>query len=126
MLPSVHKWSPNDGKISVSLLPQEQGRKNHAALYESLAGMSANEETPGSPPIRFIDLSPAARNLWAKSGEAQSHSLLAHMLDVAAVAAAILAGESPHTLELGGGLLRPAIGIGRTLGGRHGRAPRFR
>lgn len=43
----------------------------------------------------FSDLSPACRHLWAKSGDGSGHGLLAHMLDVAAVALAILNRESP-------------------------------
>ena len=34
---------------------------------------------------RFDTLSPAARTVWAKSGEPHGHGLLAHMIDVAAV-----------------------------------------
>ncbi|MFM5464400.1 CRISPR-associated helicase Cas3' [Aeromonas simiae] len=41
-------------------------------------------------PILFSRLHPQAAILWAKSGEDQGHPLLAHMLDVAAVAEAIL------------------------------------
>lgn len=40
-------------------------------------------------------MSPAARAIWAKSGEPLGHGLLAHMLDVAAVAERLLARESP-------------------------------
>ncbi|WP_459827818.1 CRISPR-associated helicase Cas3' [Hydrogenophilus islandicus] len=47
--------------------------------------------------MRFSDLPPAARALWAKSGEPCGHGLLAHMLDVAAVAEVILKRESPQT-----------------------------
>lgn len=48
---------------------------------------------------RFSDLSNAARSIWAKSGDADDggHGLLAHMLDVAAVAAEILFQEPPST-----------------------------
>ncbi len=48
---------------------------------------------------RFDALSPAARAIWAKSGDSHGHSLLAHMLDVAAAAEAILSLEPPSTLE---------------------------
>lgn len=41
----------------------------------------------------FATLSPAARGLWAKSGEGVGHGLLAHLLDVAAVAETVLAIE---------------------------------
>lgn len=44
-------------------------------------------------PVRFSDLSGAARRVWAKSGEGYGHGLLAHLLDVAAVAEAILMRE---------------------------------
>lgn len=52
----------------------------------------------------FVDLSPAAHAIWAKSGDAEvtpptnGHGLLAHMLDVAAVTEAVLALEAPQTL----------------------------
>lgn len=45
----------------------------------------------------FRDLPTASRYLWAKSADGQGHGLLAHMLDVAAVAAAILERESNST-----------------------------
>lgn len=47
---------------------------------------------------RFADLPPAARALWAKSGDPLGHPLLAHMLDVAAVAERMLAREPSTTL----------------------------
>lgn len=47
----------------------------------------------------FSTLSPAARVLWAKSGDTGGHGLLAHMLDVAAVAEALLAREPDSTLD---------------------------
>ncbi|MBI5269843.1 MAG: CRISPR-associated helicase Cas3' [Burkholderiales bacterium] len=43
--------------------------------------------------MRFGDLPQSARSIWAKSGEGGGHGLLAHLLDVAAVAEAILARE---------------------------------
>lgn len=45
----------------------------------------------------FSELPNASRHLWAKSADGRGHGLLAHMLDVAAVAAAILKRESPST-----------------------------
>jgi CRISPR-associated endonuclease/helicase Cas3 len=48
---------------------------------------------------RFDMLSPAARALWAKSGEPHGHGLLPHMLDVAAVARRLLEREPPATLQ---------------------------
>jgi CRISPR-associated endonuclease/helicase Cas3 len=48
---------------------------------------------------RFSQLTPAARRLWAKSGEVSGHGLLAHLLDVAAVAEVLLEHEPPATLE---------------------------
>lgn len=48
---------------------------------------------------RFADLSEQARRLWAKSGDGQGHSVLAHMLDVAAVAERMLAHEPASTLD---------------------------
>ena len=49
--------------------------------------------------MRFSMLSPAARALWAKSGEPQGHGLLAHMLDVAAVARRLIEREPPASLQ---------------------------
>lgn len=46
---------------------------------------------------RFSDLNTSTRAIWAKSGEPFGHGLLAHMLDVAAVAEAILQRESSRT-----------------------------
>lgn len=48
-------------------------------------------------PVLFSNLDPQAAVLWAKSGEDQGHPLLAHMLDVAAVAEAILELEPVTT-----------------------------
>lgn len=48
-------------------------------------------------PILFSRLNPQATILWAKSGEDQGHPLLVHMLDVAAVAEAILELEPVTT-----------------------------
>lgn len=47
---------------------------------------------------KFSELSPAVRTLWAKSGDDLGHSLICHMLDVAAVTEAIMARESDRTL----------------------------
>lgn len=47
--------------------------------------------------MRFADLSNTTRTLWAKSGEPKGHGLVTHLLDVAAVAEAILDRESPQT-----------------------------
>ncbi|MEX8501105.1 CRISPR-associated helicase Cas3' [Leptothrix ochracea] len=46
----------------------------------------------------FADIHPAARRLWAKSGDPAGHSLLAHMLDVAAVVEQLLCREPAATL----------------------------
>ncbi|MGL5776400.1 MAG: HD domain-containing protein, partial [Aeromonas veronii] len=48
-------------------------------------------------PVLFSNLDPQATILWAKSGEDQGHPLLAHMLDVAAVAEAIIELEPATT-----------------------------
>ncbi|MCF3096524.1 CRISPR-associated helicase Cas3' [Aeromonas australiensis] len=48
-------------------------------------------------PILFSHIKPQAAVLWAKSSEDQGHPLLAHMLDVAAVAEAILELEPAST-----------------------------
>lgn len=57
-------------------------------------------------PMQFESLSAAARSVWAKSGDPSGHGLLAHMLDVAAVAEQILNRESPVALR------RPAAALG--------------
>lgn len=49
--------------------------------------------------ISFSHLTPYARAIWAKSGEGGGHGLLAHMLDVAAVAETLLALEPESTLH---------------------------
>ena len=48
----------------------------------------------------FSFLDPKVRSLWAKSGDPQGHCLLAHMLDVAAVATVLLEREPTQTLRL--------------------------
>jgi len=58
---------------------------------------NSDDQLSGSPSGCFSDISAAARVLWAKSGDPVGHGLLAHMLDVAAVAEAILRRESPQT-----------------------------
>jgi CRISPR-associated endonuclease/helicase Cas3 len=47
----------------------------------------------------FSSLAPSVRRLWAKSGEQGGHSVLAHELDVAAVAEVILLREPQSTLR---------------------------
>ncbi|SUD58830.1 CRISPR-associated helicase Cas3 family protein [Ectopseudomonas oleovorans] len=47
----------------------------------------------------FADLSEQARRLWAKSDDGFGHGVLAHLLDVAAVAERMLAHEPPSTLD---------------------------
>lgn len=47
--------------------------------------------------MNFDHLPASARTIWAKSGDPSGHGLLAHMLDVAAVAEAILHRESAQT-----------------------------
>lgn len=49
--------------------------------------------------MNFSQLSGGARLLWAKSGEPQGHGLLAHMLDVAAVAEVLLEHEPCSTVK---------------------------
>jgi CRISPR-associated endonuclease/helicase Cas3 len=51
-------------------------------------------------PVNFSSLDPTVRSLWAKSGEPQGHSLLAHMLDVAAVAEVLLEREPAQTRRI--------------------------
>lgn len=48
---------------------------------------------------KFSGLSPAARWLWAKSGDETGHGVLAHLLDVAAVTEVLLTYEPPSTRE---------------------------
>ncbi len=48
--------------------------------------------------MRFDVLSDAARAIWAKSGDPVGHGLLAHMLDVAAVAERLLQREPAESL----------------------------
>lgn len=62
----------------------------------------------------FSELSEAARAVWAKSGDVSGHSLIAHMLDVSAVAAEILALEPPTTHEW----LARETGVARSEAGR--------
>lgn len=64
---------------------------------------------------RFKDLSSSARAIWAKSGDPQGHGLLAHLLDVAAVAEAILRLEPPTTSKM----------VSRALGLQDGEALRW-
>jgi len=52
-----------------------------------------------SPEMRFADLPVQVRVLWAKSGDPQGHGLLAHILDVAAVAETLVRRESAQTLR---------------------------
>lgn len=47
--------------------------------------------------LKFSDLPNAARAIWAKSDQINGHGLLPHMLDVAAVAEALLHRESAQT-----------------------------
>ncbi|WP_028241746.1 CRISPR-associated helicase/endonuclease Cas3 [Stutzerimonas azotifigens] len=61
----------------------------------------------------FSDLSDQARRLWAKSGEGFGHGVLAHLLDVAAVAESILRHEPDSSLDWasrGLGLERQHVG----------------
>lgn len=48
---------------------------------------------------RFSELPGSVRAVWAKSGEVVGHGLLAHLLDVAAVAEAIVSRESEVTRQ---------------------------
>lgn len=59
-----------------------------------------NQPVDTGPPAatRFADLTPAAAAIWAKSADQGGHGLLAHMLDVAAVAERLMARESAAML----------------------------
>ncbi|PKM13278.1 MAG: CRISPR-associated helicase/endonuclease Cas3 [Gammaproteobacteria bacterium HGW-Gammaproteobacteria-5] len=59
----------------------------------------------------FADLSDQARRLWAKSGDGYGHGVLAHLLDVAAVAERMLAHEPASTLDWAAKAL--GLGLGR-------------
>lgn len=66
---------------------------------------------------KFSDLPAAARVIWAKSGELNGHGLLCHMLDVAAVAEAMLNRESRTTWRwLSASLGLPFENLPRWLG----------
>ncbi|WP_082780798.1 CRISPR-associated endonuclease Cas3'' [Cephaloticoccus primus] len=58
-----------------------------------------SDNSPLSNKYCFSALPPEVRALWAKSGEGSGHSLLAHLLDVAAVAETLLEIESPASLD---------------------------
>ena len=49
--------------------------------------------------MRFSSLSDCARRLWAKSGDGFGHGVLAHLLDVAAVAESIFQHEPESSLD---------------------------
>lgn len=49
--------------------------------------------------MQLTQLPPHARSMWAKSGEPFGHGLLAHMLDVAAVAETVLEREPSSQLD---------------------------
>lgn len=66
--------------------------------------------------MRFDALTPAARAVWAKSGEPSGHGLLAHMLDVAAVAERLLEREPPAAMAMvAGGLGLAVATAGRAI-----------
>ena len=66
------------------------------------------------------------RSLWAKSGDTSWHSLLAHMLDVAASAEVLLERESGAACLSGGTGVWSAPPKGRAMDRRHSRASRLR
>ncbi|WP_198299098.1 CRISPR-associated helicase Cas3' [Bordetella genomosp. 13] len=80
-------------------------------------------ESVDSAPTTFSQLSPAARAIWAKSGEGSGHGLLAHMLDVAAVAQRIWQGTPrPFKRKIAARMGLPHAHAGRwiaTLVGLH-------
>lgn len=70
---------------------------------------------------KFTDLPATARAIWAKSGELNGHGLLCHMLDVAAVAEAVLSRESRTTrLWLSKNIGLPSEHLTRWLGAMSG------
>ena len=67
-------------------------------MTEDVPANASNQSPAGSGDwavTNFAELTPAARAIWAKSGEPAGHGLLAHILDVAAVAERLLNRE-PH------------------------------
>lgn len=60
--------------------------------------MNDRVDTRPPPAVRFADLSAPAAAIWAKSADQGGHGLLAHMLDVAAVAERLLSRESATML----------------------------
>lgn len=73
---------------------------------------------PAAQPVthRFDGMTPAARVVWAKSGEPEGHGLLAHILDVAAVAERLLIRESVATRAWAAGELDiDAAGAARAI-----------
>ena len=66
--------------------------------------------------VRFEELSTAAKSVWAKSGELVGHGLLAHMLDVAAVAERLVAREPAQSLQRAAAAFKlPGNSAGRTI-----------
>ena len=85
--------------MTLSLETFERGSRTvvRAVTHSNLvgAGRSTGDDYTGVGPHRFSDLPASARSVWAKSAEphGHGHGLLAHLLDVAAVAEVILALE---------------------------------
>jgi CRISPR-associated endonuclease/helicase Cas3 len=75
-------------------------------------GLTMEQEVP----VRFTSLPPAARSVWAKSDDGAGHGLLAHLLDVAAVAEVLLMYEPAATRDMAARALGlPAEVTGRWL-----------
>ncbi|UXH76794.1 CRISPR-associated helicase Cas3' [Roseateles amylovorans] len=73
-------------------------------------GLTMEQGAPG----RFTSLPPAARIVWAKSDDGAGHGLLAHLLDVAAVAEVLLAHEPAATRDMAA----QALGLATEATGR--------
>lgn len=63
-----------------------------------MVGLNGTDDSGSVGADRFAAVPQAARSIWAKSDEHAGHGLLAHMLDVAAVAEQILRREPASTL----------------------------
>ena len=78
------------------------GFKATGRLFGTAAKITAREgdegvEMTAIQGLRFQALAADARAIWAKSGDGCGHGLLAHLLDVAAVAEVLLQHEPPAT-----------------------------
>ncbi len=104
LLPWVQSWGPRVDVLAPKALRErwlsEAGAValRHPHLKTRLASL---DDAPKGQTEPMTNLSAKAAALWAKSGEdEQGYSLVGHLLDVAAVAHALLEREPPQTLRL--------------------------